>query len=658
MSRGKEADEIILLAFRQIECAIPEEVVALANLTPELLVPLVSNALNLITEAQTFPLALPAGVASRHRVCTKIAKAIKALGYHGECGYNQLLYPNEATTRGILAFLVEKLPRTEEEKQEEILGPNALLNRRIMAILQSERRRPFVHPLTPSFSPSGEVTEPRFRIRAFTTQALEVSATSPLVTAQVPQGQDVAPSLFERAALARLREARYESKLEDLGVEDPLEARETRRTALATLLRDAMASARRGQGKNALLGSLGEEDGGGKGKGSGGAAVKTLGELVKELKAEAEDAEEEKRKGTGTRFMHATEFGQEKAAATVAAVTPMSPTAAAAGEGSDEPSAEQLAEAKAKAAEAEQKAMEEELLGMEKALEEKQSLIAQRERDVEVLADQTRQVEADLAASSASVQELEQECMVKQKTLEMLPNAKEHITQLSQICNGSAKKLVDLGKEWEQHRKPMIAELRGLKDSKSKRKERCRFMIDEMKSARSEMQQMAQDVREKEERAQVLEEELQRMPKNVNRTLYTYRIMDIINSIAKQKKEIDKIIGEITQVQKDLNSVGERLNRAEVLADERIFSAANRQNKDPAMVQSYRYLQDLRAKFDELIIAISENGKRETQARDLETKTEQLLERVSKNNMERILSDLKQVQEENKALVKQLRARK
>jgi regulator of replication initiation timing len=90
------------------------------------------------------------------------------------------------------------------------------------------------------------------------------------------------------------------------------------------------------------------------------------------------------------------------------------------------------------------------------------------------------------------------------------------------------------------------------------------------------------------------------MPKNVNRTLYTYRIMDIINSISKQKKEIDKIIEEVHQVQRDINSVGERLSRAEALADEKIYSSANVQ-KDAAMVQSYRHLQSLRSNFDALI---------------------------------------------------------
>eukprot|EP00622_Pseudochattonella_farcimen_P006527 FR742347.1.p1 GENE.FR742347.1~~FR742347.1.p1 ORF type:complete len:251 (+),score=44.04 FR742347.1:27-755(+) len=238
----------------------------------------------------------------------------------------------------------------------------------------------------------------------------------------------------------------------------------------------------------------------------------------------------------------------------------------------------------------------------------------------------------------------------------MLPNASEHIKQLQQICAQSARNLMELGQEWETHRKPMIEQLRQHKDQQTTRKEKCKAMIEEMKRCRGEMQQMAGEVRDKDERAKLLADELEKMPKNVNRNLYTYRIMDIINSISKQKQEIDKIIDDVRQVQKDINSIGEKLQRAEVLADEKIFTSANRQKKDPAMVQSYRYLSDLRARFDDLIGVVSDIGKKESEARDLEGKTAQLLERVSKNNIERILADLSQVKTENQALISQIKA--
>ena len=68
-------------------------------------------------------------------------------------------------------------------------------------------------------------------------------------------------------------------------------------------------------------------------------------------------------------------------------------------------------------------------------------------------------------------------------------------------------------------------------------------MVTEMKSRRGEMQKMGATIREREERFRALSEEYEKMPKNINRGLYTYRIMDIIKQVRKQKAEIAKVSG-------------------------------------------------------------------------------------------------------------------
>ena len=62
-----------------------------------------------------------------------------------------------------------------------------------------------------------------------------------------------------------------------------------------------------------------------------------------------------------------------------------------------------------------------------------------------------------------------------------------------------------------------------------------------------------QDLKDKQERSQVLAEELTKLPRNINRTLYTYRIMDIIASIGKQNKEIEKITQDVREIQKTIS---------------------------------------------------------------------------------------------------------
>ena len=60
------------------------------------MIDIVARALRLITDGGAkYPVKLPPGMASRHRLCTDMAAAVKALGYGGECGYLEQKYPTK-----------------------------------------------------------------------------------------------------------------------------------------------------------------------------------------------------------------------------------------------------------------------------------------------------------------------------------------------------------------------------------------------------------------------------------------------------------------------------------------------------------------------------------------------------------------------------------
>ena len=71
-----------------------------------------------------------------------MAAKIKSFGFSGDCGYNQLLYPVESQTRVLITWLVQRLPRLEEEQTEEI-GPSAILGKRIRLSLQKWKNIPW-----------------------------------------------------------------------------------------------------------------------------------------------------------------------------------------------------------------------------------------------------------------------------------------------------------------------------------------------------------------------------------------------------------------------------------------------------------------------------------------------------------------------------------
>jgi hypothetical protein len=88
---------------------------------------------------------------------------------------------------------------------------------------------------------------------------------------------------------------------------------------------------------------------------------------------------------------------------------------------------------------------------------------------------------------------------------------------------------------------------------------------------RKEMKQIAEDVRAKEEKFRELAEAYNQLPKDVNRSHYTDRILDIVKNVKKQKVDIDKVLVDTRTVSKEINSVSETLNRTFAVIDEMIY---------------------------------------------------------------------------------------
>lgn len=121
-SQSSSADLIgnLLPTFRFVpRRPVPRAVKSLKELAPEALATMTVHAVRAISGGSKlggdFPERLPPNMAARHRQCTAIANAVRELGYMGDMGYNQLLYPNERDTRRLASWIVSKLPRPEEE---------------------------------------------------------------------------------------------------------------------------------------------------------------------------------------------------------------------------------------------------------------------------------------------------------------------------------------------------------------------------------------------------------------------------------------------------------------------------------------------------------------------------------------------------------------
>jgi coiled-coil domain-containing protein 22 len=144
-------------------------------------------------------------------------------------------------------------------------------------------------------------------------------------------------------------------------------------------------------------------------------------------------------------------------------------------------------------------------------------------------------------------------------------------------------------------------------------------------------------------------EELEKVDKNMNRTAYTSRILEIIGNVNKQNIAIEKVLQDTRMLQKDINTISGQLDRQFTVTDDLIYKTAKR---DEYSKKSYKLLATLHTDCDELVKLVQETGTTARDIRDLEDQIEQE-ERVRNvvGNLQRITHDLVEMQKESAELV-------
>jgi uncharacterized membrane protein len=594
------------------------------------------------------------------------------------------------------------------------LGANAILNRRILQALSQWKATPWrADCVTTGFPPRNVYHSYQFRtvreVKAPSADAMfkavsRANVSTMTLADRVPRRHPIECSVFERHALQLIQDAvrldeSFEHEANDVAVSS-VDKKSGATASIKNAFRQSLASVRQqslngsevvassdsslaGRNKeNVLMGlslqdmikSIAEDSS----TAVREAAVRAAPSLSSSSSSSSSSAStssaagpSEGGSGRASAFALSAEFGQEASgvigaggssadtAMRALAQTSLSSTSGKQGEdltSARAAEAMKLAAARRAKQEMEEQEREAELESLRAQLQASAALVETLDRQQADAISRVRQVESEVAGIASVTEELENEILLKRKTLEMLPSAGDNIAKLQDICGASAKKLMSLAQEWEAHRRPLIEQLRDVMSIKARRRAQCKQMVEDMKRYRTEMVAMMQDLKDKQDRAAILNEELNKLPKNINRALYTHRILDIINSITKQSKEVEKITSDIRDLQKSISSATATVQRADAIAEETIYSAANAPSPDPVVVDLYRQLKTLRSRFETLVETVNKIGNHEKAAHDLETKIEQETTRVSVNNANRIKADLDLIRAENAQLVAEVKS--
>uniref|UniRef100_A0A672PLC3 Coiled-coil domain-containing protein 22 n=1 Tax=Sinocyclocheilus grahami TaxID=75366 RepID=A0A672PLC3_SINGR len=262
------------------------------------------------------------------------------------------------------------------------------------------------------------------------------------------------------------------------------------------------------------------------------------------------------------------------------------------------------------------------------------------------------QVSDELQQKEVSNAEKKNSVKMKRQTIDLLPDAENNLLKLQSLVEASSKRVVHLASQWEKHRVPLIDEHRRLKELCSNRESESSRKLSEIKDLHDKIRQSAEEAKKKESLHKQLQTEYETLSKDVSRSAYTMRILEIVGNIKKQKEEITKILSDTKELQKEINSLTGKLDRTFAVTDELVFKDAK---KDESVRKSYKYLAALHENCTKLIQTIEDTGTILREIRDLEEQIETENGKRTVSNLEKILEDYKAIRQENSALAEKIR---
>uniref|UniRef100_A0A674A756 Coiled-coil domain-containing protein 22 n=1 Tax=Salmo trutta TaxID=8032 RepID=A0A674A756_SALTR len=295
---------------------------------------------------------------------------------------------------------------------------------------------------------------------------------------------------------------------------------------------------------------------------------------------------------------------------------------------------------------------QEELASLQQQLQQLSLSLEEVGGDMRQLTVSIHQVSDELKQKELSNTEEEDSVRVKKQTIYLLPDGENNLAKLQALVEGSAERVVNLAAQWEKHRAPLIDEHRRLKELCSNQEVESSRKLSEIKELHEKISQSAEEAKKKEGLYKQLITEFENLPKDISRSAYTARILEIVGNIRKQKEEITKTLSDTKELQKEINSLTGKLDRTFAVTDELVFKDAK---KDESVRKSYKYLAALHENCTQLIQTIEDTGTIMREIRDLEELIETENGKKTVSNLEKILEDYKAIRQENSALAAKIR---
>lgn len=619
-ARGADADEVLVVALRAAGISETLDDVRAYEENAGELARVVRACVVRVDEtwrgrlAETFP-SDDEGVGERFRCAGAYAEAMRGIGYKGEdgdgFGFQQFLYPTEASARGMLKFLLEKLPR----KETEVAMRGDVGTSTSDGAVSGEGRRNDRGRARRAVTKSTRTGEAWGRAQTLAGFAGIAAAAS----AKKRMDDFEEAKTFRSVRLETTAEGGFFGNLRDSELSALPSILEFSSQSRAETERDEDAQRLRFGGIERLeiIGPDGQPFDLRKRGGLRG--------LIAEIFALA-------LRGGFYSEQHVRKARRDLGVAPIR-------------ESKVIETAEKVEEDAIDSLEGRLSARERAIEDIQRSIDEATSVVSAVDDEIASCADRVKEAMEATEEKRALTADLESNYLLHKQALGIVISSERPVeeseAELHKVLAAAKERMEQLQKEWEAAKAPLVQAIDAHAKAADEKRANAKIQLEEIEKWRSEGKETSTLLRAKEHEQRQLLEEYESAPKNVHRPSFVRRVNEIIKNIKKQEGEINKIVGDTRTVQREIQSAQELLERTYTVVEETLFREAR---SDDLCRQAYKHLHGMHSGFADLLAKVEATGAARRAQNDLQRKLTALSKQP--NNSERVARDLSLIQEQ------------
>jgi len=619
-ARGADADEVLVVALRAAGISETLDDVRAYEENAGELARVVRACVVRVDEtwrgrlAETFP-SDDEGVGERFRCAGAYAEAMRGIGYEGEdgdgFGFQQFLYPTEASARGMLKFLLEKLPR----KETEVAMRGDVGTSTSDGAVSGEGRRNDLGWARRAVTKSTRTGEAWGRAQTLAGFAGIAAAAS----AKKRMDDFEEAKTFRSVRLETTAEGGFFGNLRDSELSALPSILEFSSQSRAETERDEDAQRLRFGGIERLeiIGPDGQPFDLRKRGGLRG--------LIAEIFALA-------LRGGFYSEQHVRKARRDLGVAPIR-------------ESKVIETAEKVEEDAIDSLEGRLSARERAIEDIQRSIDEATSVVSAVDDEIASCADRVKEAMEATEEKRALTADLESNYLLHKQALGIVISSERPVeeseAELHKVLAAAKERMEQLQKEWEAAKAPLVQAIDAHAKAADEKRANAKIQLEEIEKWRSEGKETSTLLRAKEHEQRQLLEEYESAPKNVHRPSFVRRVNEIIKNIKKQEGEINKIVGDTRTVQREIQSAQELLERTYTVVEETLFREAR---SDDLCRQAYKHLHGMHSGFADLLAKVEATGAARRAQNDLQRKLTALSKQP--NNSERVARDLSLIQEQ------------